>query len=547
MTKGRWLALLLVGVGASNNAEQQAEDQCGGRMSRYYLNHFDVARELHVPNVCQSCCCSNKTSQIDCSGLRSTTIDELKRARDEMDAVSHIYLNGNELENLSHFQLMNVSSVRAAEFRENRLRVFELAELDPFTGLRSLDLASNQIEMIRASANHNATGLGGLLEVLNLAKNEIVSIDNATFVGFDSLKLLDISKNELQRIESGTFSTTPQLEVLRLQENMIRSLERDSFFGLTELVELDLSGNELSALPGNVFASLTKLRKLKLTRNQIAIVGLDSFAGLGRLHYIDLTSNWLGTIHPDAFKDLPVGVKNQIEMNDNPLMCDCELRHLVSWITHWPFRVINAKNLRCSFVAGAAAKNAGKRLLELQSHDLCDWFTELRDMILVPVVILIIISLIVVLVCVLRGRRRQFDGSMATMSTNYKSQVHDSFSIGSSHQGSSDFTQATQVTKYNIHLPASLQPATFSPPTTARHEVEAETKEKITRRHTTVHEKPKLKPQQARRTASQHHQRRRASYSHSKRGKSGTHAKRAAYSSTESDSESCTSYSEDGL
>ena len=29
-----------------------------------------------------------------------------------------------------------------------------------------------------------------------------------------------------------------------------------------------------------------------------------------------------------------------------------------------------------------AAKNAGKRLLELQSHDLCNWLHELRDMIL---------------------------------------------------------------------------------------------------------------------------------------------------------------------
>lgn len=81
---------------------------------------------------------------------------------------------------------------------------------------------------------------------------------------------------------------------------------------------------------------------------------------------------------------------------------------LINWVNYDP-------GLTNCF-KGAAAKNAGKRLLELQSHDLCDWFTELRDMILVPVVILIIISLVVVLVCVLRSRRRKSDGSMATMS-----------------------------------------------------------------------------------------------------------------------------------
>ena len=68
------------------------------------------------------------------------------------------------------------------------------------------------------------------------------------------------------------------------------------------------------------------------------------------------------------------------------------------------------------FYLGNASKNAGKRLLELQSHDLCDWLVELRDMILVPVVVLVILSLVIILVCVLRGRRKQFDGSMATMS-----------------------------------------------------------------------------------------------------------------------------------
>jgi FtsZ-interacting cell division protein ZipA len=207
--------------------------------------------------------------------------------------------------------------------------------------------------------------------------------------------------------------------------------------------------------------------------------------------------------------------------------------------------------------SGAAAKNAGKRLLELQSHDLCDWFTELRDMILVPVVILIIISLVVVLVCVLRSRRRKSDGSMATMSTNYKSQVQDSFSISSSHHGSSDFTQATNVPKFNIHLPASLQPATFSPPpplpqqpiasTTAatpskdKHETQGE---KITRRHTSVGQEKKKS--QAKRSASQYQQRRRASYQHQQRRQQRHEStKKKHYSSTESDSES--SYSEDGL
>jgi len=528
-----WCAILVGTTGASE--DDSKVDQCKDRLSRYYRSHFEDENELHVPNACQSCCCSNNTNQIDCSGLASNTIKELILARDEMPTITHIYLNSNELDNLSHFQLMNVSSVRAAEIRQNRLRTFEVAELEPFTELRKLDLESNEISQIQSGQKAN------VLEVLNLAKNKIESIGRDTFGGFDNLRVLDLSKNELDRIESSTFVATPKLEVLRLEENQITSLDSDSFAGLDGLMEMDLSGNEISTLPDGVFSSLNQLRKLTLRRNEISFVGTESLMGLSGLHYLDLTSNWIASVHPDAFKDLPIGFKNQIELNDNPLMCDCELRHLVSWITHWPFRVINAKNLRCSFVQGAAAKNAGKRLLELQSHDLCDWFTELRDMILVPVVILIIISLSVILVCVLRSRRRKSDGSMATMSTNYKSQVQDSFSISSSHQGSSDLTQATNVPKFNIHLPASLQPASFSPPPVTRDKTEM-AKEKITRRHTSVGQTT-VKKSSAKRSASQYQQRRRASYQHQR--KRHESSKKNHYSSTESDSNS--SYSEDGL
>ena len=107
-------------------------------------------------------------------------------ARDEMASITHIYLNANHLDNLSHFQLMNVSSVRAAEIRQNELRTFEVAELEPFTALRKLDLESNQISQIQSGQTAN------VLEVLNLANNKINAIDDKTFGGFDNLRVLDL-------------------------------------------------------------------------------------------------------------------------------------------------------------------------------------------------------------------------------------------------------------------------------------------------------------------------------------------------------------------
>ena len=99
---------------------------------------------------------------------------------------------------------------------------------------------------------------------------------------------------------------------------------------------------------------MENLVKLNLERNNIAFIGITGFSGLVSLTHLDLTGNWLANVHPDVFEPLPYppGLKEQILLDENPLMCDCELRHLVSWISRTPFRVKNSKNLRCSFVAG---------------------------------------------------------------------------------------------------------------------------------------------------------------------------------------------------
>ena len=107
-----------------------------------------------------------------------------------MPRITHIYLNSNELENLSHFQLLNVSEVRAAEVRQNRLRTFEVGELDPFPALRKLDLESNEITEIRSGQKAR------ILEVLNLAQNKIGEIGVDAFAGFENLRVLDL-RNQL--------------------------------------------------------------------------------------------------------------------------------------------------------------------------------------------------------------------------------------------------------------------------------------------------------------------------------------------------------------
>ena len=88
--------------------------------------------------------------QIDCSGLNTNTIDQLIAAREVgLDRTEHLYLNGNALDNLSHFQLMNVSDVVSVEVKSNKIKTLELEELSYFDKIRKLDLEDNQIQFIK--------------------------------------------------------------------------------------------------------------------------------------------------------------------------------------------------------------------------------------------------------------------------------------------------------------------------------------------------------------------------------------------------------------
>jgi hypothetical protein len=336
--------------GVTDEEHQIEIEGCESRTKSIFTNFMETEIEVDLATSCHSCCCSNLTNQIDCSGLNTNTIDQLLAAREVgLDRTEHVYLNGNSLDNLSHFQLMNVSDIVSVELKSNRIKTLELEELTYFDKIRKLDIEDNQIQFIK-----HAKRPIEYLEVLNLSKNLITRISNETFSGLIRLRGLNLSQNEISTLEPFALSKMTNLEVLNVRSNKLKRLESNCFVGIKKLTSLDLSSNELSTIPDGLFSDMENLVKLNLERNNIAFIGITGFSGLTSLTHLDLTGNWLANIHPDVFEPLPYppGLKEQILLDENPLMCDCELRHLVSWISRTPFRVKNSKNLRCSFVAG---------------------------------------------------------------------------------------------------------------------------------------------------------------------------------------------------
>lgn len=171
-----------------------------------------------------------------------------------------------------------------------------------------------------------------------------------------STQVLDMSGNNLQILPSITFHKIGlvNLQKIYLRNCRIGQIDKNAFLGLTNLVELDLSFNLLTAIPTLTLKHIPSLRELTMASNPIQKVESNAFAPL-RLTKLDLSHCDIQNIAPDAFKDLsalhslklngnklselrPRTVEtlrrlHNVELHDNPWLCDCRLRAAKMWLT----------------------------------------------------------------------------------------------------------------------------------------------------------------------------------------------------------------------
>ncbi|XP_073350618.1 chondroadherin-like protein [Pagrus major] len=221
-------------------------------------------------------------------------------------------------------------------------------------------------------------GMKNLL-YLYLSDNDLTSLDPETFAGAPELTYLHLEGNRLAQFPGSALALLPSLSVLHLERNAISKLEPSGLLSsvtpnlrelyLTNntitsiakgaldsayLVTLHLDSNQLTEMPTNALSEAPNLEELSLSQNSIRWVGPNAFQtisqSLKRL-YMDQTG--MEKMSRDALAGLGPGLRaltvrgNQLEelpdlrpltglevvdLQDNPLMCDCPLLPLRRWM-----------------------------------------------------------------------------------------------------------------------------------------------------------------------------------------------------------------------
>ncbi|CAG7826567.1 unnamed protein product, partial [Allacma fusca] len=187
--------------------------------------------------------------------------------------------------------------------------------------LKIINLAKNNITSVEPGAFDNSPNL----QAIRLDTNKLMDI-KGLFKNIPNLLWLNISGNNLEHLEYSNFP--PRLQWLDLRSNQIRSL--GSCLDLEKqlrLRNLDLSQNSLLEIGSSNLPD--SIENLILSENQIHTILPYTFFRKPNLTRVDLSFNHLTKIDPNALRLSPDKTPpTEIFLGQNPLTCDCTMQWL---------------------------------------------------------------------------------------------------------------------------------------------------------------------------------------------------------------------------
>ena len=105
---------------------------------------------------------------------------------------------------------------------------------------------------------------------------------------------IDLKSNSIKGpLSEQILPTLPALELLNLDRNLLTSIQNGAFQNFPYLITLSLRHNQIDVLQDHAFSGLSSLQSLDLGYNGIVAVSGASLQHLGRLLVLDLTHNFL--------------------------------------------------------------------------------------------------------------------------------------------------------------------------------------------------------------------------------------------------------------
>ncbi|KAJ8718103.1 hypothetical protein PYW07_006033 [Mythimna separata] len=226
--------------------------------------------------------------------LNNNRIKDLNGAVNSLQNLKHLYLRGNQIQNIDEESLKIIKHLETFDVSWN-----ELEKIKPIMFSRHWDhFANHSICKIILTGNH-------IINVPNATSQEISSRFARTMDkhNVNILTELDLSVNSITNIEYSAFQSLIQLISLNLSKNKVIDFVVNAN-DLADLKYLNLSGNYITQLYYESFSAMTKLQNLDLSYNQLDFIPDMTFNNNYNLKLVNMTYNEiekLDSIHITMF------------------------------------------------------------------------------------------------------------------------------------------------------------------------------------------------------------------------------------------------------
>lgn len=150
------------------------------------------------------------------------------------------------------------------------------------------------------------------------------------FVNYSNAVTLHLGYNDMEEIRTGAFLGLRILKRLHLNNNKLEILQEDTFLGLESLEYLQADYNYITAIEAGAFSKLNKLKVLILNDNLLLSLPSNVFRFV-LLTHLDLRGNRLKMM-PFAGVLEHIGGIMEIQLEENPWNCTCDLLPLKAWL-----------------------------------------------------------------------------------------------------------------------------------------------------------------------------------------------------------------------
>uniref|UniRef100_A0A8C3QA54 Uncharacterized protein n=1 Tax=Geospiza parvula TaxID=87175 RepID=A0A8C3QA54_GEOPR len=205
---------------------------------------------------------------------------------------------------------------------------------------------------------------------LYLQRNSMRKLYTNSFLHLNNAVSINLGNNALQDIQTGAFNGLRVLKRLYLHENKLDIFRNDTFLGLESLEYLQADYNVIKRIESGAFRNLSKLRVLILNDNLIPMLPTNLFKSVSLTH-LDLRGNRLKVLSYRGMLDHIGRSLMEIQLEENPWNCTCEIVQLKSWLERIPYTAL-VGDITCE----TPFHFHGKDLREIKRSKLCPMLSD---------------------------------------------------------------------------------------------------------------------------------------------------------------------------